>query len=257
SISITYVPSDGTTTVERKNGQTDSTNPGINKCGSFTLQTDEKIISINGKSDTLVDSLQFVTNKGRTIPNSRCGGNGGYAFNETKVGYYVSYISGAVGARLDAIKVYWAPFPVCSPSCQNGGTCTASNTCICLSQYTGTKCEIVNNDNKKDGDETDVDCGGSSGKKCAIGKACKVNTDCDNVLCTSGVCQSPSCSDGLKNGGEADVDCGGPCSTKCDNGKTCSSTTDCVSKVCSGNQCQAPMNHDNVMNGDETDVDCG
>ncbi|CAF4055491.1 unnamed protein product [Adineta steineri] len=115
----------------------------------------------------------------------------------------------------------------------------------------------VNNNNIKDGDETDVDCGGTSGKKCAVGKTCKVNTDCDNVLCTSGVCQSPSCSDGLKNGGEADVDCGGPCSTKCDNGKTCSSTTDCVSKVCSGSQCQAPMNHDNVMNGDETDVDCG
>nr|ACD54809.1 putative lipoprotein-like protein [Adineta vaga] len=116
----------------------------------------------------------------------------------------------------------------------------------------------VNNDNIKNGDESDVDCGGSSGKKCAVGKTCKVTGDCNNVLCTRGVCQNPSCSDGLKNGGETDVDCGGSGSCpRCDNWKRCSSPTDCVSKVCSGNQCQAPMNHDNVMNGDESDVDCG
>jgi hypothetical protein len=36
---------------------------------------------------------------------------------------------------------------------------------------------------QKDGDETDVDCGGSSGKKCAEGKGCNEDTDCE-VACS-------------------------------------------------------------------------
>jgi hypothetical protein len=37
-------------------------------------------------------------------------------------------------------------------------------------------------DGVKNGDETDVDCGGSSGKKCAVGKTCAADGDCD-VAC--------------------------------------------------------------------------
>ncbi|CAF1584712.1 unnamed protein product, partial [Adineta steineri] len=30
---------------------------------------------------------------------------------------------------------------VCSPSCQNGGKCTAPNTCTCVNGWTGATCE--------------------------------------------------------------------------------------------------------------------
>ncbi|CAF4014607.1 unnamed protein product, partial [Rotaria sp. Silwood1] len=46
----------------------------------------------------------------------------------------------------------------------------------------------MNHDNVMNGDETDVDCGGSSGNKCAVGKICKATSDCNNVLCTGGIC---------------------------------------------------------------------
>lgn len=31
---------------------------------------------------------------------------------------------------------------VCTSSCQNGGTCSAPNTCTCTSQWTGQTCTI-------------------------------------------------------------------------------------------------------------------
>ncbi|HXX70457.1 MAG TPA: hypothetical protein VEK07_24965 [Polyangiaceae bacterium] len=43
-------------------------------------------------------------------------------------------------------------------------------------------------DGIKDGDETDVDCGGSSEKACDAGKACIVYEDCASGNCTNGLC---------------------------------------------------------------------
>lgn len=41
----------------------------------------------------------------------------------------------------------------------------------------------------KDATETDVDCGGSSTcARCAVGKSCTANSDCQNSQCTSGTC---------------------------------------------------------------------
>jgi hypothetical protein len=37
--------------------------------------------------------------------------------------------------------------------------------------------------NKKDGSETDTDCGGSTCPKCAATKACSTGTDCDSETC--------------------------------------------------------------------------
>ena len=46
----------------------------------------------------------------------------------------------------------------------------------------------------KDGDETDVDCGGSSGAKCGEGKSCLVDKDCDVACGYAKTCVSaPSC----------------------------------------------------------------
>lgn len=51
-------------------------------------------------------------------------------------------------------------------------------------------------DGKKGATETDVDCGGSSTcARCAVGKACTANSDCQNNQCTSGTCaaSTPTC----------------------------------------------------------------
>ncbi|PRP99013.1 hypothetical protein ENSA5_29340 [Enhygromyxa salina] len=61
-----------------------------------------------------------------------------------------------------------------------------------------------------DGDETDLDCGGSC-PACEPGEACLEPGDCDSLVCDEQVCATPSCSDDVRNGDELDVDCGGSC----------------------------------------------
>jgi hypothetical protein len=85
-------------------------------------------------------------------------------------------------------------------------------------------------DRVKNGDETDVDCGGSCGA-CAGGFSCAIANDCESHACESGRCALPSCNNGVRDGFETDVDCGtqcGPCAT----GQVCWSHGDCVSKQC-------------------------
>ena len=112
-------------------------------------------------------------------------------------------------------------------------------------------------DGDKNGQETDVDCGGSSCARCADDKACDVGSDCAGGTCSSGTCHTPTCTDGEKNALETDIDCGGPACGKCADDKGCSNGSDCTSKVCAGGTCLAPACGDMVQNGDETDVDCG
>jgi hypothetical protein len=41
-----------------------------------------------------------------------------------------------------------------------------------------------------DGDETDVDCGGSCGPTCKAGQTCAFDSDCEQSACsTGGICQ--------------------------------------------------------------------
>ncbi|EDM76080.1 putative lipoprotein [Plesiocystis pacifica SIR-1] len=63
---------------------------------------------------------------------------------------------------------------------------------------------------EQDGDETDVDCGGSCAP-CDNGGGCMEDTDCASLYCDEGTCAEASCEDGVQNQGEASVDCGGPC----------------------------------------------
>lgn len=43
-------------------------------------------------------------------------------------------------------------------------------------------------DGKKNGTETDIDCGGPSAPKCGTNKACQVVTDCQSKICTNNLC---------------------------------------------------------------------
>jgi len=82
-----------------------------------------------------------------------------------------------------------------------------------------------------DGDETDLDCGGSC-LPCASTLGCQVPGDCQSTLCDAGVCRPASCSDGVLDGLESDVDCGGPCATRCALGQRCDFDSDCASGDC-------------------------
>ncbi len=116
-----------------------------------------------------------------------------------------------------------------------GLQCSDGSECQSLSCKSG-KCTPVTGgnptDNIKNGDETDVDCGGSA-PKCADGKSCEVADDCESDICTGGKCRAPSPDDGAKNGDETDVDCGGSKAPKCAVDKSCETHDDCESSACS------------------------
>src|SRR5262249_41008150 len=65
----------------------------------------------------------------------------------------------------------------------NSGATTTSATVMVTATSTCT-------DTFKNGSETDVDCGGSCTTKCANGKVCVVNADCQSGNCVSGVCSA-------------------------------------------------------------------
>jgi hypothetical protein len=111
---------------------------------------------------------------------------------------------------------------------------------------------------KKDGAETDVDCGGGCPEKCALLEGCAKPTDCaSGLVCVKNTCSSPAANDGIKDGNETDVDCGGDAAPACEVGAGCLVAVDCKEKVCDGVTCLAPLPTDGVQNAAETDVDCG
>lgn len=85
-------------------------------------------------------------------------------------------------------------------------------------------------DRVRDGDETDVDCGGSC-QPCAAAKQCSRAEDCQSSACDAGTCRAATCSDGVRDGYESDVDCGGSCA-KCSAGLVCAADGDCASNSC-------------------------
>jgi hypothetical protein len=140
---------------------------------------------------------------------------------------------------------------ICFESCSVGSECESG---VC----TGNICqEPACNDGVKNGDETDEDCGGSCGAKCADLLSCSQNSDCANGFCNSSQCTTPTCSDGFQNNLETGLDCGGPNCPDCD-GETCCADTECKSGFCNTNtnQCATPTCSDGFQNGSETGVDC-
>jgi formylglycine-generating enzyme required for sulfatase activity len=140
-------------------------------------------------------------------------------------------------------------------SCTVGGTaCDGNGNCVNASCTDGIK----------DGQETDVDCGGPTCSPCADGKGCVLGTDClDKVCGASLTCSAPTCSDGHQNGNETDVDCGGAgymgaaACPKCSNNQKCKLSSDCSSLNCQNGVCTASSCSDGILDGQETDVDCG
>ena len=148
----------------------------------------------------------------------------------------------------------------CPTKCTEGQTCLVGTDCdsnqcvegVCARQpctvigcSDGYRCNSVTgtcyacDDNIKNGNETDVDCGGSWCGACDAGQTCNTDSDCATNACDSKTKICVSCSDNIKNGKETDVDCGGACENKCFKGQTCSvnedcSTTQCTNGICTG-----------------------
>ena len=117
------------------------------------------------------------------------------------------------------------------------------------------------NDGVQNGDETDVDCGGSCADQCGGGEGCMDADDCQSNECANdGTCEEPGdCDNGVMDGSETDVDCGGPQCDGCEDGDDCLEDGDCISQSCdpATDTCIAPTCTDGQVNGGETDVDCG
>jgi hypothetical protein len=115
------------------------------------------------------------------------------------------------------------------------GTC--GNACAGGVECVGGVCTAPTcSDRRQNGNETDVDCGGSC-SPCADGLLCARAADCRSLVCTAGHCAAPRCDDLLKNGTETDVDCGGGSCPGCRSGLACASDGDCASGHCRSGTC--------------------
>jgi hypothetical protein len=126
-------------------------------------------------------------------------------------------------------------------------------------------------DGIRDGDETDIDCGGSCAG-CGTHGFCNSDSDCSATAsgCAAAYggcyCQSVSqecvgdhCEDFRLDGDETGVDCGGSLCIPCPNGTACRVDHDCGSRACDAIMlvCIADQCADHQLDGMETDVDCG
>ncbi|MBS3141837.1 hypothetical protein J4464_00435 [Candidatus Woesearchaeota archaeon] len=151
----------------------------------------------------------------------------------------------------------------CPEKCLEGEFCEDNSDCrtgYCEDDDGVKKCAKSScRDDIKNGDETDVDCGGACGK-CDDGDDCEENSDCKSGRCdpSQDICvdKLDTCTNQKLDEGEADVDCGGLCDAQCDDGSTCDVDSDCKSLVCDGT-CKAASCTDNIKNGFEKGVDCG
>jgi hypothetical protein len=92
-------------------------------------------------------------------------------------------------------------------------------------------------DRIEDGDETDIDCGGSSCRACAFPASCVVASDCNSGTCDSGTCRAPTCSDEAIDGFETGVDCGTQDCGHCA-GQDCTENAECHSNQCTLGKCE-------------------
>jgi hypothetical protein len=170
--------------------------------------------------------------------------------------------------------------------CKNG-SCVA-NQCVFTDAAKGVACDEAGGtkcdgkglcrkehcfDEKKSGDEADVDCGGSCAK-CADAKKCSAPADCESTFCATGTCCKEACSGAcqtcdtgscalapktklcnmvyLCNGTAPDCptsckmdnECKGYCSgdMKCfdkkENGQDCGANKECKGGTCCSGKCQ-------------------
>jgi len=163
---------------------------------------------------------------GGTCP-TKCTGSGCTTGAECASGTCESGTCGAPDGKPCGVGV--------ATQCNEGDACELDKDCktgLCA----GGTCAVSPDDppgptdGKKNGDETDVDCGGPTAPVCANGKACVIDGDCTDGYCPPDQkrCVAPRNDDGVKNGTETDVDCGGKSGKTCAAGLACTADGDCL-----------------------------
>ncbi|HVJ20305.1 MAG TPA: hypothetical protein VM686_33045, partial [Polyangiaceae bacterium] len=154
-----------------------------------------------------------------------------------------------------------------------GKYCDADGSCVgCLSEVDCDDGEICSqggcdeasiscSDGHINGDETDIDCGGSCGS-CGVGKDCWEDSDCTSQACNYYApqrCVADHCLDQHKDSDETDVDCGGTACAPCIGFAYCAVDADCTSGEChdSFGFCLPDHCTNQVMDAGEMAVDCG
>jgi hypothetical protein len=99
------------------------------------------------------------------------------------------------------------------------------------------------------GEESDVDCGGTSCAPCADGEGCGEASDCISSVCSDGTCQAPVCGDGAVNEDGEQCDDAGD-SEECDADCTPQSCGDGTVNMAAGELC------DDMIETDACDADC-
>ena len=119
----------------------------------------------------------------------------------------------------------------CGKRCKSGEHCV-SGRCKAIKSSTGQQTQTPTcSDGVRNGNETDVDCGGPNCPACTNGKNCLAPSDCISGVCSNGVCVAPPPACTADNCG-AQHGC-----PPCTNGKTCATGADCTSGHCSGGVC--------------------
>ncbi len=129
-----------------------------------------------------------------------------------------------------------------------GQACSSSGTCAPAHCFNGVK----------DGDETDVDCGGPSCASCAVGNACTTSSDCSPTTsdnCIDGVCCGRTCFGDCRSCAQATT---GQANGTCAQVLDMNPTTSCPgNEACTSGKCVPTHCFNGVKDGDETDKDCG
>ena len=120
------------------------------------------------------------------------------------------------------------PWEECDGTDLGGATCPAFGSIDCYPPGHPAECQLNTsgcyscNDSQMNGNETDVDCGGSQCKRCDVGDSCVLDSDCKvGQFCNgSNVCAWPpeDCLDGIDNDGDGDPDCA---DSDCNSGFQC------------------------------------
>lgn len=96
-------------------------------------------------------------------------------------------------------------------------------------------------DGAKNGDETDIDCGGPQCPGCDDEEDCILDRDCFSGFCNEfDICATPSCTDYEKNQDETDIDCGGTICRRCGENEACILNSDCEQPelICKDHVCK-------------------
>jgi hypothetical protein len=157
----------------------------------------------------------------------------------------------------------------------NGASCSNNGGKVCSDKGECVECDVATDcagsicqenkciassciDKTKNGDEADIDCGGSC-SPCPDGKTCTNGaTDCTGGACDKGTCCTPKtcamlgltcgtapdgcggmlqCDNGVMDGTETDADCGGVGCAQCASGLMCKISMDCTSSSCVDGVC--------------------